>query len=94
MRLREGITEEEVLQHFSKVDKEYEESNDNWTLSCYDYSLELGHSRRGQHYYLLVRSLLETKVLIYASEPDGDGGSLELSDILFKLIENRIIVKD
>ena len=94
MRLRDGITEEEVLQYFSKVDKEYEESNDEYTLSCYNYSLELGHSRRGQHYYLLVRSLVEPKVLIYASEPDGSGGSLELSDTLFKLIENEIVVKD
>lgn len=37
----------------------------------------LGHSRRGQFYYLLRNQDGET--FIYASKPDGDGGMLDIT---------------
>jgi len=54
------------------------------------YVYEIGHSRRGQFYYLLFN--VNTKTFeILATEPDGSGGSVELPNILIDLIKNEII---
>lgn len=53
---------------------------------------EIGHSRRGQHYYIICeKSTLELSVI--ASKPDGDGGAIAIPDILIDLIKNGEIIK-
>jgi len=47
---------------------------------------EIGHSRRGQTYFLLISS--ETRELfIYASRPDGSGCEILFPDIVKELIK-------
>ena len=53
------------------------------------YSYNLGHSRRGQFYYYIVKN---RKLYIKSTEPDGDGASIEANPkIIKKLIENNLI---
>jgi hypothetical protein len=74
---------------FKPVDKE----DEDYAISYFDYALDLGHSRRGQFYYLLVKS--ETRaVFIYASDPDGSGGSLGLKDVIIALVKDNVLVAD
>lgn len=57
------------------------------------YVYEIGHSRRGQFYYILFD--INTKIFsVIATEPDGSGGDINLPDILIDLIKNEIIVKN
>lgn len=87
----------EVLEKygFEKLDDVYKENynvddSDNlYFLNGYIYTL--GHSRRGQFYYLLCSFIGDFS--IYASKPDGSGGALNLSDPIFlNLIKDGIIV--
>ena len=53
------------------------------------YAFELGHSRRGQFYYILIDKK-SREISIYSTKPDGDGGQLYLDSvygILSKLLE-------
>ena len=53
------------------------------------YSYNLEHSRRGQFYYYIVKN---RRLYIKATEPDGDGASIEANPkIIKKLIENNLI---
>ena len=48
--------------------------------------LSIGHSRRGQFYYILChKESLELNVV--ATKPDGDGGMIGLPDVLFTMIQ-------
>lgn len=76
---------------FAKINKEEEESDEEYVIANYDYKYEIGHSRRGQHYYLLVSEKSRT-ISLYASKPDGGGGSIGCPDVLLKLIIDGIIV--
>ena len=76
---------------FEEIDQAYEENRGNYTIACYKYKYNLGHSRRGQCYYILVGDNLE--IDLYASEPDGSGGSISLDNTLFKLITEGIIIE-
>ena len=58
----------------------------------YDYKFKIGHSRRGQFYYLLVKEATR-KIIIYATEPDGSGGVIGCPDVLVKLINDGIIIE-
>ena len=75
---------------FQKIDKEDEKENENWTIASYDYAYNIGHSRRGQFYYLLVDEATRA-IDIYASKPDGSGTSIRLPDVLIRLITDNII---
>lgn len=77
---------------FEKIDRKEEEENENYNVSYYDYKFNIGHARRGQFYYLLISESQRT-VLLYASEPDGSGTSIEAPDVLIELINKKIITK-
>jgi len=47
---------------------------------------KIGHSRRGQLYYYFVDD--ERNLKIYASEPDGSGGSVVMDDIILRMYED------
>jgi hypothetical protein len=76
------------------------EITNNNIVMCYDHPLEYysdclfyecDYSRRGQQYYIIYR-IDSNKFEILATKPDGEGGSVELPDILLELIKNGIIV--
>jgi hypothetical protein len=85
MKLKNDFNLEKLLDYgFSKIDKQEMMDDDNWTLSVYDYLFEIGHARRGQFYYLLVSEETRT-ITLYASEPDGSGGTIYAPDVLIKM---------
>jgi len=92
MKVKDGLDLAILLDYgFTKVDKKYEEEHENYTVSYYDYSYNIGHARRGQFYYILIDEPTRS-VTLYASEPDGSGTSIKMPDILIKLITDNIFI--
>ena len=81
---------------FEIISDEYKETHnidEYHPLDRFDGLLyNLGHSRRGQSYYLLCSNKNGTFSL-YSSEPDGSGGILELDSfsIFSKLIKDGLV---
>lgn len=91
MKVKEELNLEVLLDYgFTKVNKEEENENEQYAISSYDYKFEIGYSRRGQFYYLLVGENTRD-LIIYATEPDGNGGSVMCPDILIKLFYDGIV---
>lgn len=53
---------------------------------------EMGYSRRGQFYYILVdkSSLI---ISVYATKPDGSGSNVAMSSVIFDLIQAGLVEK-
>ncbi len=77
------------------------EFNKNYVVEQYDDPLDdlkdhwvfnMGHSRRGQHYYLAVNS--ERVLFVFASKPDGSGGKLPMHDVIMQMFADGIIEQD
>lgn len=94
MRLKSGLSLN-VLQHygFEKAGEINKYGDNPFDEDCqlsflhsdnYSWVLEIGHSRRGQMYYLLVDN--EGYLKVVASKPDGDGGPVELPSVLMQMI--------
>ena len=79
--------EEELLKHKVVLDEICDDADCYFNL--YDYIYDLGHSRRGQHYYIIVNESRNFNII--ATEPDGSGGVCELGNILIELLENNLI---
>jgi len=91
MKVKEELNLEVLLNYgFTKIDKEEELENEEYTISSYDYKFEIGHARRGQFYYLLVGEKTRD-VIIYATEPDGSGGSVICPDVLVELSVEGVV---
>lgn len=75
---------------FEIVDRQKEEDDENYTISNFAYKFNIGHSRRGQHYYLLI-GFSSRIINIFASKPDGDGTYIGLPDVLFQLIKDDLV---
>lgn len=91
MKVKEELNLEVLLNYgFTKIDKEEEIENEEYTIACYDYKFKIGHARRGQYYYLLVAEKTR-EVIIYATEPDGSGGSVMCPDVLIKLSVDGVV---
>lgn len=75
---------------FTPINKEEAAGNDDYIGSSFDWVHEIGHSRRGQFYYLYV-SAESRYFYIYASEPDGSGGTTKMTDVLMRLALDGII---
>ena len=90
MKVKEELNLEVLLNYgFTKINKEEEIENEEYTIASYDYKFEIGHARRGQFYYLLVGKTRD--VIIYATEPDGSGGSVMCPDVLIKLSVDGVV---
>jgi hypothetical protein len=65
------------------IDNEYDDP-----LSGYEgqYVYDLGHSSRGQRYYVLIQKDLQ--IAIFASKANGDGTHIKVGDIFQKLISD------
>ena len=75
------------FRYHTKEDADREEEflfADSWVFN-------IGHSRRGQFYYIIVGEA--RKINIYASDPDGSSGQIGLPDVLTDLIRNDVIIK-
>lgn len=74
---------------------DYMEVENCYGDKCYETEgklvYDLGHSRRGQYYYLIIED--DRTISVFATKPDGDGTSIELDDILFELFENNMLEK-
>lgn len=91
MKVNENYKIENLTDYgFEKIDKKYEEKNEQYTISYFDYKYNIGHARRGQFYYILVGSNRE--ISIYASEPDGSGTCVDAPNILIELIKKDIFI--
>ena len=92
MKLKAEITRKQLSElGFYKPDLDgLPEDFYNWFDEICSYIYKIGDGRRGQTYYLgIERETL--KLLIYASESDGDGCHTEVGDIFIKLIQNNFI---
>ena len=93
MKIKEELNLDTLLEYgFEKVNKEEEGQgwDTDYTIVMYDYMFTIGHSRRGQFYYLLVNEK-DRLIDIYAPKPDGDGTSIKCPDVLIQLMKNNII---
>lgn len=82
MKIKEDLKLEDLVQFgFSKNDDDFkhnnnlDEINPLWWAT---YIYNIGHSRRGQFYYIIVQE--NRNVFLYASKPDGDGGFVPLTE--------------
>jgi hypothetical protein len=83
---------DELYQEYLKFSENYViNDEDDDPLSVYEgqYVYDLGHSSRGQHYYILIQK--DWQVAVFASKPDGDGTHVEIGDIFQKLISEGFI---
>lgn len=80
---------------FERLDEVWKKSQGFWEGDVlwyyHGWVYTLGHSRRGQFYYLIVDN---GELLVYASDPDGSGASVELGDVLFKLYRDGLVVDE
>jgi hypothetical protein len=91
MKIKEELNLEVLFNYgFTKINKEEEKENEQHAIARYEFKFEIGHAIRGQFYYLLV-SEKERNIIIYASNPDGSGGSVACPDVLIKLYIDGII---
>lgn len=91
MKVKEELNLEILLNYgFTKIDKEEEKENDQYEIANFDWKFWIGHSRRGQSYYLLIGE--ETReIFFYSTKPDGDGGSVKYPDVLTKLFNDGVV---
>ena len=91
MKVKKELSLEILLNYgFTKVDKEQEIESNQYIIAEYDYKYEIGHARRGQFYHLLVEEKTRD-IIIYATEPDGSGGSVVCPNVLIKLSIDGVI---
>ncbi len=90
MKIKENVALESLLDYgFEAINKEEAEDDGDYTIANYDYKFTIGHSRRGQVYYILIHG--SRTISLFASEPDGSGGTIGCPDILIKLISDGIV---
>ena len=60
MKVNEAMFNISILTNygFEKIDKDQEFADDNYVIANYEYLLNIGHSRRGQMYYILVQIIM------------------------------------
>lgn len=96
MKLKSNVKASVLLGYnFHENNEEYKEDNgidEYHTLNYFKgYVFGLGHSRRGQFYYLLCS--YDGQFSIYASKPDGSGGILPIFNqkVFSKLFSDSIV---
>lgn len=89
MRLKDAFKLDVLLEYgFAPID-EHTFGEDEGLIIEDGYALNLGHSRRGQFYYLICNE--NKQFAIYASKPDGAGAPLALNTIVIQLIEAGLV---
>lgn len=91
MKLKQDIDLSILTQYgFNKIDKEQAEKDEEYEMSVFDYVYTIGYARRGQFYYLLISELHRT-FRLWASNPDGDGCSVPLTDVIIKMYRDNLL---
>jgi hypothetical protein len=75
---------------YSKEDAKIEFDEDGYMFEN-NWVFNVGHSRRGQFYYITVNT--KGTVELYASRPDGTPGSIDMPDVLIDLVADGILIK-
>ena len=90
MKLKENLELDILLKYgFEKIDEDFEkEEGNDFEIYSSEYKYEIGHSRRGQFYYILVKN---REFLIFASTPDGSGTYIKSPDIFTKMAIDGIL---
>lgn len=85
MKIKEDYNIDKLLEYgFEKTDKDQDLEDDDYAVASFDYYFKIGHSRRGQFYYLLITEA--SRILhILATDPDGSGGIVVCPDVLIKM---------
>jgi len=85
----------EFIEDISKLKEigfDYEQITDD-NGECYEtkgkLTYNLGHSRRGQFYYLIIEN--DRSVSVLATEPDGSGTSINIDDVFMKLFKKDML---
>jgi len=95
MKIKEDISLDLLLDFgFKKLTKTYFDEeciNEDHILFGFEdsYVFDLGHSRRGQHYYYLVTPSRDVEVI--ATKPDGAGSSVELHSVILELYKQNLL---
>ena len=88
------IGTKEQLENYGFEYREVDLNLSSWEpfelLECWVY--EIGHSRRGQYYYLTTN--INQEINVYASRPDGSGTDISLPDVLFEMMKDGVISID
>lgn len=90
MKIKESVNLTDLLDlGFSIICKEDEDEEDvlYYMDGCYAYNL--GHSRRGQFYNLIVGK--DRNILLYATKPDGSGGAITMDNIIIRMFKLGMI---
>jgi len=85
LKLRKDITDEILIEEYGFKLESDDEDYTIHEMLCY----EIGHSRRGQFYYYIVNE--DRTLSVYASDPDGSGGSIKLDGTLLDMFLNGIL---
>jgi hypothetical protein len=95
VKLKEEFYKKSILSEFGFVfeveDPECANSFNEIDFEIVDkFVCALGHSRRGQHYYLTIHP--ETfEIYVYANEADGRGTHIMIGDVLFRMFEKGMV---
>ena len=74
---------------FRKIEDTGDEEDETQALGA-DYVFEIGHSRRGQFYYILVFEGTGD-IYLFTSRADGDGAMIDAPDVILKMFTDGII---
>ena len=87
MKIKQSVTFEQLINFGFAI----ETDEDDWEINC-KWCYNLGHSRRGQFYYYIIKDIdNDRELLVYASKPDGDGTHIALGDVIIKMYEEGLI---
>lgn len=93
LKIRENVDLKELEKFGFFSDFEYQTSYSEDFEFENQVIYEMGHSRRGQFYFILIdKSSLVMSV--YATEPDGSGSNIAMSDVIFDLIQAGLVEKN
>ena len=96
---RDDFTQEELeeFKKISEINKKLVQENivvpEYSCLSGFEgnYGINIGHSKRGQHYYILCNP--DTLVLsVFVTASDSSGSNCALPDSLFEMIKNGDVI--
>lgn len=91
MKVKEEVNLDILLKYgFKEVNKEEEKENEQYTISTFDYKFNIGHGRRGQHYFILIKKT-DRELVLYSTESDGDSGCVIIPNFIIELISDSIV---
>jgi hypothetical protein len=91
MKLVDNFLIEDLGQYRFDYYTEEEADEADEFLFANNWVFDIGHSRRGQHYYIIIGK--DRRLNVYGSDPDGSSGQIGLPDVLVDMIRDGVIDK-